>query len=775
MLLYLIARCYHLSYDFKSLSPLDFEELSRDLLQKELGIVLESFKSGPDQGIDHRHYYSAEKYLVVQCKHYPKSGFSQLLYSMKGEVEKVENLNPTEYKLITSFELSPADKKKIFDLLPQYFKTQQNIWGAEDLNNCLNRFPEIEKQHYKLWLTSVNVLQTILQTILNNATHQSSKSYAREIHDKARFFVKAEVYSKASNILKENSFLIISGDPGVGKTTLANILAYEYMANGYDFIKITENVKEAWDSLENPETKQVFYYDDFLGQTTLAEKRLGKNEDDDIWRFMNHCKNSKGKKKFILTTREYIFQQASSTNEKLDKEEFLDGRCKVQLTSYSKLQKAEILYNHFYFSNIGNDYNLELCKEGFYNKVIEHPHYNPRLIETMVKRIEQNKTAVLDFQQSFIDILNDPDKTWLIPFESLTPSSKKLLVLLLLHDESVEKSKLLEHFKNIRLGSSSHFQKTLKETHDSFLKIDPYSKKLTTISFLNPSIKDFLKKRLFEEEDLLEFLIEAVDSVNKLYHVQSVIFDINVNTNHSKHNLTIIKSILIPKINTFVDKLLASNPPTILYYDMRDYSSLLESTINVFQVLKDPTIKALILRLFNQMTEKPSIISSKHNLLNLIKKCKKGFSSQEFESSLRQLRDCLFDEMHKYPKDVNSFKHLKKLHEAFPHVFNDEELTHIRHSFEKALEDSFIYEDYYMREELEECSKSITEVAEWFEVDDSEVQSSILEAIDEHEKKMIESLDEEEDNYTPTQLIKSSSTGSESDEIDSLFSTLIEK
>jgi hypothetical protein len=39
-------------YDFRTLSPLDFEELVRDLLQAELGIMFESFKPGKDQGID---------------------------------------------------------------------------------------------------------------------------------------------------------------------------------------------------------------------------------------------------------------------------------------------------------------------------------------------------------------------------------------------------------------------------------------------------------------------------------------------------------------------------------------------------------------------------------------------------------------------------------------------------------------------------------------------------------------------------------------------------
>jgi hypothetical protein len=41
-------------YDFRTLSPLDFEELVRDLLQAELGIRFESFKPGKDLGIDFR-------------------------------------------------------------------------------------------------------------------------------------------------------------------------------------------------------------------------------------------------------------------------------------------------------------------------------------------------------------------------------------------------------------------------------------------------------------------------------------------------------------------------------------------------------------------------------------------------------------------------------------------------------------------------------------------------------------------------------------------------
>ena len=53
-------------YDFTSLSPFDFEELVRDLLQKERDITLECFKIGRDQGVDLRFCSNQCNEIIVQ-------------------------------------------------------------------------------------------------------------------------------------------------------------------------------------------------------------------------------------------------------------------------------------------------------------------------------------------------------------------------------------------------------------------------------------------------------------------------------------------------------------------------------------------------------------------------------------------------------------------------------------------------------------------------------------------------------------------------------------
>lgn len=52
-------------YDFLVLQPDEFEEFSRDVLQRHLGIFIESFTSGPDGGIDLRYATSTDREIQM--------------------------------------------------------------------------------------------------------------------------------------------------------------------------------------------------------------------------------------------------------------------------------------------------------------------------------------------------------------------------------------------------------------------------------------------------------------------------------------------------------------------------------------------------------------------------------------------------------------------------------------------------------------------------------------------------------------------------------------
>ena len=60
-------------YNFLNLSPPEFEDLTKDLLQKQFDITLETFTSGRDNGIDLRYSSSHKENLIIQCKRYKGS------------------------------------------------------------------------------------------------------------------------------------------------------------------------------------------------------------------------------------------------------------------------------------------------------------------------------------------------------------------------------------------------------------------------------------------------------------------------------------------------------------------------------------------------------------------------------------------------------------------------------------------------------------------------------------------------------------------------------
>ena len=98
--------------------------------------------------------------------------------------------------------------------------------------------------------------------------------------------------------------------PGIGKTTLADLLLYSHLEQGFKPVVIQDGLADARRMFEK-NTKQIFYFDDFLGQTFLHDRpdMLGGNQDAALVTFMEAVSNTQHSR-FILTTREHILGSA---------------------------------------------------------------------------------------------------------------------------------------------------------------------------------------------------------------------------------------------------------------------------------------------------------------------------------------------------------------------------------------------------------------------------------------------------------------------------------
>jgi energy-coupling factor transporter ATP-binding protein EcfA2 len=474
-------------YDLRLLSPLDFELLVRDLLQEEFGILLESFGPGRDSGIDFRFAQGTDA-TIVQVKHYLDSGPRKLVAAAKKELLKIQKLKPTRYIFATSLPLSPNQKSELIQAMPGVPLQAADIISREDINNLLTRHPKVLRQHLKLWLTNTQTLERIVHAGIYNRTDAELEvvkgSISRYVHSKS--------VAEAEAILERRGSLIISGHPGVGKTTLMRMLMCLHLEQGWQ-VFVVEDMSEAMEVFTSGD-KRLVVFDDFLGQVSLSTDTI-RSVDSSLLRFLGRVQKQKDLR-FILTTRDYLLSQAQQESDRLKSPEVNAAELVLNVGTYTRNIRSQIVFNHIYFSDLTASAKKELLDKGYYLKVIDHPNFSPRIIEliTNANHLELQGKPVREVASS---VLANPAVLWGTPYEQhLSQDSQLLLQALFFCHYSMPIDELACSFAKLCSGSSPdplrsidrvRFRRALKPVEGSMISISN-----RRASFSNPGIKDFL-------------------------------------------------------------------------------------------------------------------------------------------------------------------------------------------------------------------------------------------------------------------------------------------
>lgn len=537
-----------LDYDFRILQPSEFECFSRDLLQAREDIFIESFADGRDKGVDMRFAYSKDKTCIVQCKRYKE--WKELKGKLKSEVEKVKRLSPNRYILTTSVDLTVNQKDEVLSMFTPYIINSADILGKKDLNNLLEQNPDIEKNYHKLWLASTNVLNTII----NRATQNWSSFELEKIEKDIRLYVENESLNKALDILKENHYVVISGIPGIGKTTLARMLVYTMLANGYkEFVYVDDMDTAA--KMFNKDKRQIFFFDDFLGSNSFIQQSV--SFENKLITFIEKVRNSKHTL-FILSTREYVLSEAKAHYEKLSMSNIDIAKCTIELEYYTKTIRARILYNHLAEANIPPEYiDVFLDKRG-YRTIINHQNFNPRVIESIIKEQIWESIAPNDFANKVKDFFDNPISVWQFAFEKLEVETRYALLVLGTMGNYVRLDDFQEAFKNFCILTSQEvglkyddvkWRQSLKVLMNCFLKIDN-RKDGKLVTMYNPSIADFIVFYLNQNKTTALQIIKGASFIEQLYQVFSDNRDYAM-----KKNLVYIGEDLFPVIETMFKRI----------------------------------------------------------------------------------------------------------------------------------------------------------------------------------------------------------------------------
>lgn len=342
-----------------------------------------------------------------------------------------------------------------------------------------------------------------------------------EIQNKAKLYVQNKSFFDAQTVLKNYNYCIISGIPGIGKTFLAEILLLQHISKGYEPVVVRSHIREAFELLEGS-TKQVFYYDDFLGQTGWEDK-LEKNEEQSILDFVKYIKTH-NHARFILTTREYILQQARNVYEKLHASDFDHAKCIIRLESYTRRDRAHILFNHVYFSALPHQHKRALVQKDVLLNIIDHKNYSPRIVEWMADFQNVRDCTGVEYPKRFLDTLANPSELWRHAFlNHLTPPSRGVLMVMMTFQSGADMADLKEAYDSFRMQevklfgaatTPNEFITALDELDGSFIRCEHKNHEVV-IAFHNPSVRDFLEKYLAENAELLRMLCSSIIFYNQ--------------------------------------------------------------------------------------------------------------------------------------------------------------------------------------------------------------------------------------------------------------------
>lgn len=487
-------------FNYANLNDVEFEELCKDVMQKKLSTSLRVFAKGRDGGIDLTDNVNTHS-IIIQVKHYIGSKFANLRTTLKKEIDNVHKWNPTQYYICCGMQLTDGNISDVYEMFSDYMKSDENIITLKEIDEFLQK-PEngdVVRKHYKLWLYASN----ILNEIYNQEIFIDCEALLSDIDEGCKFFVQTNIYNQCIEHLDKTGLLMITGGPGVGKTTTSKMLVLYYASQGYR-VRYTTNgdISDIKKSLSNDkECKEIVLLDDCLGQHYFHMKSTQENELLSLIKYVKLSNN----KKLILNSRITIFNEAKERSGEFNiffKENKIRHSI-INMDSITSLEKAKIFYNHLIYKRVPSQYINSIKENKNYLKIVQHKNYTPRVIEHVTFSFNYLKIIPSKYFDYIHDSLDNPNDIWKNEFERRLQEVDRafLSTLYSLTDTNVEYSVLkncfdrrLTRISNIDF-TLNNFELVLSRLNESLINVIDNKSKMS-IGVINPSVNDYLKNAL---------------------------------------------------------------------------------------------------------------------------------------------------------------------------------------------------------------------------------------------------------------------------------------
>jgi adenylate kinase family enzyme len=424
---------------------------------------------------------------------------------------------------VTSLELGRTDKTKIATIFTPHIRSESDVFGNEDIQDLLSKHSEVVKSHPALWLASAEVL-----SIIHNAAILGRSDFSlEEIRQKARRYVPTTSHSAAKAKLEATGAVLITGLPGIGKTTLAEQLCLEYVLGDYQLCVLGEAIEEA-EGIYKSNELQIFYFDDFLGRNYL--EALGRHEDSRIVGFIRRVQKD-AKKRFVLTSRTTVLNQAKYLSDQFDIAKLDRTELEIHLEGLSRMDRARILHKHLWYSELRSDVLREMLRSRRYVDVVEHKNFNPRLIQFITDAQRFDADDPSKYWTYVQETLSNPSAIWQHVLDGqLDDYSRSLLLLCCFNGSAaISEAELRAAFARLKeqpiartFEGNGEFIRNSRLVTGSVLSRTIVSGQNVQYTLFNPSIADHVFSRYAQDGQLLIALLSSLLSRSSLQTLESL-------------------------------------------------------------------------------------------------------------------------------------------------------------------------------------------------------------------------------------------------------------
>lgn len=497
-------------YNLHLLGWRDFQNLCHTILRHVLGQTvvrfLDSKDGGRDGGFEGLWQASGMEDLsgryVVQCKHTSKTNRSLSVALLKDELTKVKRLvqkgQCDSYVLMTNYGISGVVDEQIKDELRNCGVKHSRNFGNDWLVQQIR-----ESSRLRMLVPRIYGLGDLSQ-ILDERTYEQAKILFESMHDEMSKIVPTATYEKAVQATETHGFVLLLGDPGCGKSTIAAQLAMT-AADRWESSVMKATSPEEFRTHWNPHDRnQFFWIDDAFGSTQY-EPGLAHSWNRNFPEIQAAIKRGT---KVLMTSRNYIYQAARSDLKRSAFPLMQESQVVVDAQKLSLREREQILYNHLKLGSQSKSFKTAV--KPFLSEVAARPSFFP---ETARRFADPRFTKRLALDRSAILLFFDHPREWLADvISNLDPDGRAAVALI--HGSSGKLPNPILETESVN-ATLSRFGRPVNGVTTSLVAMKDSLVRLVTAddgqywTFQHPSMEDAFTYTLVEAPDMLDVYLNT--------------------------------------------------------------------------------------------------------------------------------------------------------------------------------------------------------------------------------------------------------------------------